>query len=838
MIETTKRPAVRLGRADSLVLRGTAGSGRLPLALALIACVASMVGALGPAESLRTIYSWPSGGARPAGSHSYAPLLLAKHRPSALTVRFACSPPTGRAPARQPEKVLATSRAPVRNGGLAVSRDGTALLVTVGANRLTRVRLGSAGSGDCTVRLAGGRWSISAGPTDSGLDGDLDTMPSVSGLFSDLDLRSNDLRVEVTTEVHASRPTTLQTLAWATALLAAAGALWLVAFTSRFRNGGRLGSALRAHAFAADSAVAVVLLVWWVLSPAAWDDGWVVARQRGFAASGGFSNYYDALGVNLPNGYWLEWLQHWTVQESNTLVVLRLPSLLCLFGIWLLCRWCLERVAPGTGGRPAWVMAAGFLAGALAWGMTLRPEPFIALLVTSCLACAIMFRTTLSTTPLAVSAALVPLALTGHHAGLVALAPLLAVSPTLWKWTRANKRTAVTIVLSSVALALVFASLGADLGQRLADAVATRRYGLSTGDPWWDEFMRYERLNGIPHAAPLRVASVALMGLAILAFLGRRSRSCTVLDVPVWTLLAALALFVFVPTKLPQHFGVLMGVSAVAIASEAARMRREAVGAQGLALRPLVLIAAAFAALGWAWSGRSEWNTIDLRTLDWTPRLETYLPLQVVAPLLPMLILAWVSIVGGRRRARTPQRFYSGPWRVAFWSAPIIVAPMIAFTAIILVADSAKTGSWTLARQNLDSFRGAETCGLASDALVRDGPARQAVRLSQLLERDGALALVLPNLLTYVPCARLPQLRDGVAEVPDYIVSTRIPRAPGLPVSVRYPSSPFYGLLDLYGVRELQLTGPNPPRQIAVFAVDRRIPGATEVSPTRRTSTS
>ena len=121
---------------------------------------------------------------------------------------------------------------------------------------------------------------------------------------------------------------------------------------------------------------------------------WVLARQSGFRYSRGFSNYYDALGTNLPNGYWLEWLQHWIVQSSSVLLVLRVPALLCLFMIWVLCRWTLHRTlrAIEADGRGAvWATATAFLAGALAWGMTLRPEPIIALLVTGVLACVVAF---------------------------------------------------------------------------------------------------------------------------------------------------------------------------------------------------------------------------------------------------------------------------------------------------------------------------------------------------------------------------------------------------------------------------------------------------------------
>ena len=73
------------------------------------------------------------------------------------------------------------------------------------------------------------------------------------------------------------------------------------------------------------------------------DDGWIVARERALPEAGGLTNYYDALGTNLPNEYWLEWLQHWLSQASDALLVWRLPALVSLSALWFLCRWSLRR---------------------------------------------------------------------------------------------------------------------------------------------------------------------------------------------------------------------------------------------------------------------------------------------------------------------------------------------------------------------------------------------------------------------------------------------------------------------------------------------------------------
>ena len=61
--------------------------------------------------------------------------------------------------------------------------------------------------------------------------------------------------------------------------------------------------------------------------------------------------------------------------------------------------------------------------------MTIRPEPVTALLATAVAACAIGFVVRETVTPLAIAALLVPLALTAHHTGIVALAPVSRSRP-------------------------------------------------------------------------------------------------------------------------------------------------------------------------------------------------------------------------------------------------------------------------------------------------------------------------------------------------------------------------------------------------------------------------
>ena len=192
---------------------------------------------------------------------------------------------------------------------------------------------------------------------------------------------------------------------------------------------------------------------------------------------------------NLPVAYWLEWSQHWLTQSVEALLVLRLPSLVLLAATWVLCRWVL---AAHRGAEPAsrsGRSTAAFLAGAMAGGMTLRPEPVTAFFLVAVLACVVRFRERESAGPLALATVLVPLAILGHPAGILTLAPLLVVGADIFRWARANVAAAGTLLASGIGLFAVLAFVGSDLEQRRSDAQWTRTYGPHAD--WRDEFLRY-----------------------------------------------------------------------------------------------------------------------------------------------------------------------------------------------------------------------------------------------------------------------------------------------------------------------------------------------------------
>jgi hypothetical protein len=845
----------------------------------------------------------------------------------------------------------------------------------------TRALPGDATRPECVHRLdfASGKWSLHDGLTGRASAGTVDQMPVVNGLFSGVDLRSpSHPQVAVTTQTHKTVTSTRQSVAWIAAVACGLFALILVGFQRRPRLRPAWTATARSVAAAhpIDAAIAVLLLGWWIGAPAFFDDGWTIARQTAFRTTGGFSNYYESFGANLPLGYWLEWSQHWLTQTTNALVILRIPALVCLAATWVLCRWILAQLTSRSPGPMALcALAVGFAAMAMAWGMTLRQEPAVALLVAGVMACCVRFLKRQTAGPLAIAAVLIPLALSAHPAGIVALAPLIALLPLPLRWARSHPAAAVALVTASGAIALALAFLGSDVEQRARDAQTMNDVSTTIVD-WRDELNRYTLLtqtdvSGVSgYGAPLRRGSVALMLLAALAFVGRRRRgSRTPLDLPAMTLIAALVLLVATPSKWPWHFSALIAFVAVAVATEALRLRGEAARSTDWKARPLIAIGVTTVAIAWSWFPRGAWNALDLRTLDWTLGLESWLPFSKLALALPLALLA----AGVASAARRGSHAYEVPWRVAAWSAPILVVPLMAFTVSVLVVDAARTASWTLPRQNLDALHGEGACGVADELLVpsyasmrplplrnsatveptpawlpappvprlprfilgpvsrqssaspwfvvapdqplglfvsgqpaaadrlelewgavtgrrvrrvrldavplrsvsergatvpwrfvaagelqrppRDATVTRLVlssdepsattigvtspvkytneTLASRLDRRGASELVLPNMLAFTPCARLPRLADGIVEVPATLVTTR-----DWPTPFPYvPSSPFAGLFDLYPLERLTLTdSPNPPSDVVVFGVNQHIYGAREAKADKRIS--
>ena len=94
--------------------------------------------------------------------------------------------------------------------------------------------------------------------------------------------------------------------------------------------------------------------------------------------------------------------------------------------------------------------------------------------------------------------------------------------------------------------------------------------------------------------------------------------------------------------------------------------------------------------------------------------------------------------------------------------------------------------------------------------------------LVEELRPEESRSLVLPPIVPYLPCVRLPRLGNGVVEVPSHIVSANIEFTP-----LGNATSPFVGLFDIYPIERLPWAdAEGAPDEITVFRVDRRIRGS------------
>ena len=761
--------------------------------------------AVGPADAKQATYRWPP---REIPSTTplagwYTPLPLLNRVPEAIELSLPCglSPPLRQ---RGPATVVSTARRPERTPALVVSLESERLVVEIDGVERTSLPWPESCPlrlvvEDGELRLPGGTQRLEL-PT-------LDDMPIVTGLFTRLDLRSGEAPdITVRTRPYATSWSARQAIAALLTVILACGALVLT-IPQRFRDapaalrrGARRGWR---HRDASDAVVVGLLLAWWIVGPIFYDDGWLAVQQRMLAEVGSANVYYDVWGVAPPFGYWLLWVGHWLGGSTTDLLVMRIPALVALLASWLVCRWCLRLAVGDASALARWALAGVFLVGSTAWGMTLRPEPFVSLLALVALASMVSFSRTPRAAPLAATLFAIVFALAAHPVGVVAVAPLLAASPTVVAWLRRTRPVATVAALLLVALAsgvLLFV-LGADLPALFtgSDALATSS---AYDAPWWREDRRYSSFGDLGGDNPIRRLSLALMILAVVGFLTRlRSVQTKVSLVPARSLAAGLLLLVLVPSKWPWHFGGLVGLAAVATSAEVARLLREGAQAGARAIRAVVgFVLLVVAGLwvrqaGFTVPSQRAWSDLDVRTTHWGSGFALFAWVVTLSVLGVTVLVVMRERNGGRLRLR----------RVPSLGAAVAVV-VLSFTAVgttaaVLVVDAASS-SWTVGRQNAATFVGREGCG-ALDEL--NGGA-----LSARVGRSTSRTLVIPFIGPFFPCATTPRVWAGRLETPDYVILLSRSRWP-----IEGLERPFAFVPDLASVRLIA----SSPGGIEVYAV-------------------
>ena len=789
---------------------------------AALALLASIVAAVGPAHGEQAEYEWPPTTipSDPAPNGWYSPLPLLNRVPGAIEVMLPCSlaPSLGES---QPVAVLATARRPEPSHALQVLLDEPVLSIRVGEREVASLPWPT--SCPLTFEMEDGELRLPQRTIRLQTE-TLEDMPVVTGLFTSLDLRIGDPpRVALRTRTYVTSWTNRQVVAGFLAFVLAVLTLLLLVGRTRparpFESLRRRFRSVWRALHPTDVVVAIVLLVWWIVAPTLFDDGWLWAEHRAFADIGEANLYFDSFGLTLPLGYWVMWIEHWIVGSTSDLVVLRLPSLAVLGASWLLCRWCLRRALPAPPTSAVrWTLCAGFLVGAVAWGMTLRFEPLVSLLTLLNLGAMISFAAAPRLAPLAMALAATALALTVHPVGIVAVAPLVAGMPNVIRWIRGAGREVVAafgaLLIAGAAFALALFVLDADLTTRLSDAQVLRQSGLTHDEPWWREYIRYVRFDEYGGGTAVRRLSLALLVLSIVALLTRlRSVRTTVSGLPARSVAVGFVLLAFIPSKWPWHFGALAAIGAVAVAAEVERLVCERSSLGRRSTRSIPALALITAAALWAWAADGRWGPLDLQRMRWAPVFN------VVVFVLCVAFVMTVASVTRVRRVRRAQAVPSATSHVA-WAVPLVSAAVISVTGGMLIVDASVT-SWTPARQNLEALAGRSSCGVASQL-------RGDVEFADLLGHRGTPTLLAAPAALYFPCASMPTIDGGLIEIPRLVVLQRI--ATGGPWPLNVKDSPFASVVDLHRV----LAVGEGPGGIELFSVEADANGFVLLPAVRR----
>jgi arabinosyltransferase B/arabinosyltransferase C len=566
---------------------------------------------------------------------------------------------------------------------------------------------------------------------------------------------------------YASRPTALKTALLLVHLLALVATVVLAVRMWPGRGGG----VARPRPSWADATVVVVSALWAVLGPVNWDDSWYLLMARNAAESGYVGNYvymfnatenpfvasqyllqaWGTAGGFFAGGWGVLWMRvlplgyglvTWALLRVLLATMLARPNL----GRSNLGRSPLGRAA-GLRQAP-WLLLVAHLLWWLPYGMTLRPEPLIALAAAGVLLLAGLAWWRRSIGILVLAAALTALALTVSPSGVVAGAPLLMSLPWLARelrergWT--ERVTAVLVAAAAVTAAVPVGFADASLGEVL-DAAATHTWYYRSFS-WYQEPVHYGYLllvadTGVwgrraPVLLTLAVLVVVVIGTARRGTAGDPARR--LIRTGAATAAVALALLSVAPTKWVNHFGAVSSVGTVLLAGA---LLRSPLPRSPLSRRagPVVTTAAVLVLSGataLVFAGPNLWRPYSDRgqpfgdhLLAAGSRYEVGLMAPSIGPVQLHNPLVWLLAAGAIAAALWLRRRRGRPTSLSADRGLLLAVSglsVVLMLAVFSYAPLRQYPGWTVALANLRALAG-EPCGLAGavQVLRASGPQPQ-----------------------------------------------------------------------------------------------------------------
>ncbi|HEX8760597.1 MAG TPA: arabinosyltransferase domain-containing protein [Pseudonocardiaceae bacterium] len=703
-----------------------------------------------PVNAEQTTVTWPAPGQPAVSSTAF----FAPYRPAELTATVPCSAIRAAADSGRATTVLRTA---AHGEGLELLADAGAARLLLNGELVSTIPLASPAS-DCATQ-------VDAGPAATvitiGIAGDARTIrlagevvPKVFVFSTDLDAtQATGMAVTArTASPFATSPATVKMVLLAGQLLATLIALRLLARSAAnqpartpgwwlFKDGQPGGwPSLKSHRWSwrtawVDLGVLGVLAGWAVIGPLTDDDGFATTIARNAAQTGNVGNYYRWWNASETPFALTQQLLAPLTEVSLAPLWLRLPSTALAIATWfVVSRGVLGAALPAVAGtvRIRLLAAVCLLAAWLPFNLGVRPEPYVALGVTSVLA--LLWR---AREPATVGWAVLVagLTITTSPSGLLVAAPILVFAPRIVAILRASARgradvlARVTLLccIGAVGLTVVFAD------QTWHGLVTATRWHTDFGPSlaWYQEPDRYRYLLGDDQDGAATKRIPVLLTLALLPVIGlllpRRGNlggagTSTARPAPVvitTVVITALALLWLTPSKWSHHFGAMAGVFAsflvvaVVVLLRCARAPDTDRVTRGIGLIGGVAVAAA---VGLSFSGPNAWWQPAVYDVAWAASPVRPIGIPLDSPLLWVGALALGYAV---QRARRPTARV-GPALVA---APAVLTVAAAGTAVAVLLTSflaaplrRPTGS--LALINLHRLTGGPACGLADDIQV------------------------------------------------------------------------------------------------------------------------
>ncbi len=697
-------------------------------ALALLTGLLGILAVLAPVIADDPVVSWPRAGQQPTSTvlplSPYRPLQLTATVPCATLQALDARPGGGEALRTLPADVGTTP-----GEGLVVSAAQGTVTVTASGAEFTREAL-PAGACSYQVLADAGGIRVSRDGADIGTRTDL-LVPQVAELQTDAVRATSGLSVQLHTDArYQSSPTVLKT-----ALLVAHGLALVVLLVLAWRWWRGDGPGLiRPRPSWADAVVVGVSLAWVALGPVNIDDSWYLLMARNAMDSGYIGNVIYQFNVTEnPFSASQYVMQAWGAAGDNwSLGWMRLLPLGYGLASYALLRVLVATVLGRAGQRPLipWAVAAAHLLWWLAYGITLRPEPLIALGAAAVLVLAELARRRRSVGVLAAATAVAALTVTVSPTGLVASAPLVLCLPWLWQWWRAsalvNRIAAVLLAGAAASIVVPVGFADATLGDVLESIAVHRWYYRQHA--WYEEYLHYANLlvaddrGAWGKRLPVLLTVGVLLAVAIGA--GRRGgtggRTGRLLGEMAAITAIGLVAMALTPTKWVNHFGAIAAPATVLLAAAVIRSpipRRAGVAAVAVGTAGLVAAASVAFAGPNLWRPFADWGQpFGNHILIGTPYLQSLLA-PSVGPLALRNPLLWVAIAGaGWWWAR--RRGWPGPDRAVLVTATGL--GVVLMLAVFTIAPLRQHPGSSVALMNLRALTG-NPCGLATSGTVFTG---------------------------------------------------------------------------------------------------------------------